>query len=113
MNVLTIQRYFVRFGGNAYTHIGLAHAQNETQLVCSVHLPQLMREGVTPSVVKGGSLNMTAKSGTTFKNISAVALNQVGVSACALTLTSESLTKGDVFDVYVPTGSWLDISADL
>lgn len=107
------QQYFVRMGGSAYTHIGIAYAQNETQLLCSVHLPQPMREGVMPSVVKGGELSMTAKSGTVFKNISAVAMNQVGVGALLLTLTSDGLTKGDVFDVYVPTGSWLDISADL
>lgn len=107
------QQYFVRMGGSAYTHIGIAYAQNETQLLCSVHLPQPMREGVMPSVVKGGELSMTAKSGTVLKNISAVAMNQVGVGALLLTLTSDGLTKGDVFDVYVPTGSWLDISADL
>lgn len=108
------QRYFVRIGGNAaYTHIGIAHAQNETQLVCSVHLPQPMREGVLPSVIKGGALNMTAKAGSVFKDISAVSVNQVGVGALLLTLTSEGLTKGSVFDVYVPTGSWLDISTDL
>ena len=107
------QRYFVRIGGSVYTHIGLAHAQNETQLICSVHLPQPMREGIAYSVRKGGNLNMTAKSGTTFKNISAVALNQVGVGALALTLTTEGVTQGDVFDVYVPIGSWLDISADM
>lgn len=107
------QRYFVRFGGNVYTHIGLAHAQNETQLLCSVHLPQPMREGVLPTLVKGGECNMTAKAGTTFKNISAIGVNQVGVGALLLTLNSEGLTKGGIFDVYVPTGSWLDISADL
>lgn len=108
------QRYFVRIGGNAaYTHIGIAHAQNETQLVCSVHLPQPMREGVLPSVIKGGDLNMTAKAGSVFKDISAVSVNQVGVGAMLLTLTSKELTKGDVFDVYVPSGSWLDISTDL
>lgn len=108
------QRYFVRIGGNAaYTHIGLAHAQNDTQLICSAPLPQPMRKVVTPSVIKGGEAKMTAKSGTTFKDISSVMVNQTGVGAIALTLTSAGLTKGDVFDVYVPTGSWLDISADL
>ena len=106
-------RYFLRIGGNVYTHIGLAHAQNETQILCSVNLPQPLREGVTPTVIKGGGTNMTAKAGTTFKNISAVGVNQVGVGSVLLTLTSEGLTKGNVFDVYVPSGSWLDISADL
>ena len=108
------QQYFVRIGGNAaYTHIGLAHAQNDTQLICSAPLPQPMRKVVTPSVIKGGETKMTAKSGTTFKDISSVMVNQTGVGVIALTLTSAGLTKGDVFDVYVPTGSWLDISADL
>lgn len=108
------QRYFVRIGGNAaYTHIGLAHAQNDTQLICSAPLPQPMRNVVTPSVIKGGETKMTAKSGTTFKDITSVMVNQTGVGVIALTLTSAALTKGDVFDVYVPTGSWLDISADL
>lgn len=108
------QRYFVRIGGNAaYTHIGLAHAQNDTQLICSAPLPQPMRKVVTPSVIKGGEAKMTAKSGTTFKDVSSVMVNQTGVGVIALTLTSAGLTKGDVFDVYVPTGSWLDISADL
>lgn len=108
------QRYFVRIGGNtAYTHIGLAHAQNDTQLICSAPMPQPIRKIATPSVIKGGETKMTAKSGTTFKDISSVMVNQTGVGVIALTLTSAGLTKGDVFDVYVPAGSWLDISADL
>lgn len=107
------QRYFVRIGGNAYTPIGLAYAQNTTQLICMVDLPQVMRQGVVPSVNKGGDQNMTAKCGNIFKNISSVALSMNGVGTCALALTTDSVTAGDVFDVYVPTGSWLDVSVEL
>lgn len=107
------QRYFVRIGGNVYTHIGLASAQNGTQLILSVTVPQAMREDVTPTLAKGGAGNMTAKSGTVFRNISAIAVNQRGVSVHALTLTTSNATPGYTYDVYVPIGSWLDISADL
>lgn len=108
------QRYFVRIGGtDSYYHVGLAHAQSDTQLVCSVSVPQAMREGVSPSAVRGGQGRMTAKSGTVFRDISAVSLNQRGVSVHALTLTTSGAAQGTPYDVYVPTGSWLDLSADL